>query len=109
MEATAVRPGRSAYDVALKPGVCEVSHSRPRNGRMTRKELRERAEEHRNRSHSRQARALSSRPGLRVGNFQNAGYNLIDLLDLAIGECEPLNTANAIGLSGRFEHAALPQ
>jgi hypothetical protein len=40
-------------------------------------------------------------------NFPNTGYDLIDLLDLAIRECEPLDTADAIGLSARFEDSAL--
>src|ERR1700689_4993967 len=42
-------------------------------------------------------------------NFPKAGYDLIDPLDLPVRECEPLDTANAISLSGRVEHPALAQ
>jgi hypothetical protein len=39
----------------------------------------------------------------------NAGDDLVDLGNLPTGECEPLNAANAVGLSARLERSVLPQ
>jgi hypothetical protein len=55
-----------------------------------------------------------SRPGIHrrtllAFNFPNTGYDLVYLPNLAILECEPLDTANAIRLSAGREDSALPQ
>ena len=51
-----------------------------------------------------------SASAIRLGfSFPKTGRDLVNPLDLPARECEPLDTAITVGLSGRFEHAALPQ